>query len=337
MSGVTNETAKVKNFNEPELANNHMNSLTEKGDCSMKTDQKFCTLTDETRDQADVNLQEYSTKLITDVNENLKVEINDLHEKAIQCINNCEFSSAIILLKKSVGIACKIFKWHHPLVCNSIALLATSYINSRIFDKAKICHLRAIKCFEYLNKIDSDYCVEAYFNLGAIAMEQKDYNAAIEYSNKSESLMMNRKIWHGKDVNAYASLCLMLAEAYLHTKDIDKAMAYYQMASRVYCEDLKCSPLHIFGNLQLFAKKLVEAKYYKQAEDLCKKALSVSSDCHPYVNKCKGVAYHTLAALYNRMGRLKKSKEYYTKALKLLGNNFNKSPGFSDYLLNYNN
>jgi tetratricopeptide (TPR) repeat protein len=148
----------------------------------------------------------------------------------------------------------------------------------------------------------------AYHNLGVVAKEQRQFDTAIEYYQKSLKIHEDAGDWHSA-ASGYHNLGVVAEEQ----RQFDTAIEYYQKSLKIY-ED--AGDLHSaasgYHNLGVVAEG---QRQFDTAIEYYQKALKIHEDAGDWHSAASG--YHNLGVVAEEQRQFDTAIEYYQKSLKI--------------------
>ena len=183
---------------------------------------------------------------------------------------------------------------------------ANYFFDKRQFDKAEEIYKDLENKFEE----EKSKLAILYHQLGMIAQEQRDFNKAEEYYQKSLEIKLRLHNIHGA-----AQTYHQLGNIATNQRDFKKAEKYYQESLKV---SEKLNNLHgaatTYHQLGMVAE---EQRDFKKAEEYYQKSLKIFSPKQLNDLHSEAKVYHQLGYIAQEQRDFKKAEEYYQKSLKI--------------------
>lgn len=246
------------------------------------------------------------------------IEVNNYLTKSKELIFSLEYKKAYVLLDSAISLAIKLHYVEGEANGYNVKGLALGYEGK--FEDALKFHLKSLKLRESLNS--NKDIAKSYLNIGVVFLDMKNYSMAIQYLNKSLSLLNNTDNDQLKAL-CYNNLGLCYDILNLHAKSLENYLIAYGYSQKINDKNLLARiENNIGGNYESNQDTLNALIYYLKCENTLNQIIDVQLQFDCFMN---------LGNLYLATGQPNKSKIYATKTLALLETNSFQSRFFKSY------
>ncbi len=185
------------------------------------------------------------------------------------------------------------------------------YYHAGDFEPAEIYLRKSLEIYRNIYPGGHRKIGTAYLNLGSVAIENWQYNKAMDYLDKAEEQLYLDPEKYARDLG---STLTNKGIVYNRLGDFKKAKMLQEMALKVLLgfDDPKTKrfTIHLYNSLAVISKNLKEYEkaigYYLKAEQLALK----------YNENFLHIIYGNLGVLYEKTNNFAKSEEYYKKTIR---------------------